>query len=171
VKILQHFKNRISTALLMGICIATLTQLAIAADSPARLEENEVTKSNLSNLFKSAFFKTSLDSDGNLVVQTDGPKVFVTLDSSHKLIIFMTVYEVKKSARIDLKNQFVNKMNDEFVFVRFSIPKKLPDMLVADYHLPFEEGISTYQVIAAIRLFARIVPNAIRASITDDLVE
>lgn len=136
-----------------------------------RLEEHEVTTQSLSKIFKNILFKTSFDDDGDLIVYTDGPRVLVTLNSSQKLTKFMSLYGVKKSARLDIKHELINKLNDQYIFVRFAIPEKRPDVLMADYYLPFEEGVSSYQVAKAIRLFAQVVPNAIRASDTHDLVE
>ena len=135
------------------------------------LAENEVTTSNLTQIFKRAFFKTSLDKDGDLIVHTDGPRVIVTLNQDNKLIKFMTIYGVKESARLDLKHTFTNRMNDEIIVGRFSVPKTRPDMLIADYYLPFEEGIPAFQIVSALRLFARVVPGAIRACDENDLVE
>ncbi len=135
------------------------------------LAEDEVTTSNLAQVFKRAFFKTSIDNDGDLIVQTDGPRVIVTLNQDNKLIKFMTIYGVKESARLDLKHNFTNRMNDEIIVVRFSVPKTRPDMLIADYYLPFEEGIPAFQIVSALRLFARVVPAAIRSCDENDLVE
>lgn len=134
------------------------------------LAEEEVTAANLAQIFKRAFFKTSLDKDGDLIVHTDGQRVIVTLNPDNKLIKFMAVYGLKESARLELKHAFTNKMNHEVIFGRFSIPKSRPDSLIADYYLPFEEGIPAFQIISAIRLFARVAPYAIRACNTDDLV-
>ena len=135
------------------------------------LAEDEVTTSNLAQIFKRAFFKTSVDKDGDLIVHTDGPRVIVTLNQDNKLIKFMTVYGVKESAGLDLKHTFTNRMNDEVIVGRFSVPKTRPDMLIADYFLPFEEGIPAFQIVSALRLFARVVPGAIRACDENDLVE
>lgn len=43
-------------------------------------------------------------------------------------------------------------------------------MVVADYHLPYHQGIPAHQAIHALRLFSRIVPAAIRQCDEDDLV-
>jgi len=135
------------------------------------LVENEVAKESLAALFKRAFMSTSFDEDGDLIVQTDGPRVFVSVDEEKKLLKYMAIYGVKESSPLELKHAFVNKMNDEIIFVRFSIPEQRPDILMADYFLPYEEGIPTFQIVSAIRLFARIVPGAIRACDDNDLVE
>lgn len=135
------------------------------------LSESEVTKENLVSLFKRAFMSTSFDDDDDLVVQTDGPRVYVTIDEEKKLLKYMAIYGVNESSSLELKYALTNKMNDNFIFGRFSIPEQRPDMLVADYYLPYEEGIPTFQIVSAVRLFAKVVQSAIRASDDNDLVE
>ena len=135
------------------------------------LGEDEVTTSNLAQIFKRAFLKTDLDEDGDLRVHTDGPRVMVTVDQDKKLLKFMAVYGVKESARLEMKHAFVNKMNDDIIFGRFSIPEAQPDVLIADYFLPFEEGIPAFQIVSALRWFGKVVPGAISQCDDNDLVE
>lgn len=133
------------------------------------LAESEVTMSNLDELFRQAFFKTSLDKDGDLIVQSDGPRVIVTIDQQKKLVKFMAVYGLREEAALGPKLALVNRMNDEIIYVRFSVPRD--DILVADYFLLFQEGIPAFQLVSSLRLFARVVPAAIRACDQEDLVE
>lgn len=135
------------------------------------LTEQDITTANLDEMFKRAFFKTSLDNDGDLVVHTDGPRVIVTINESNKLLKFMSIYGIKESAPLEAAHAFVNKMNDEIIFARFSVPESRKDVLIADYYIPFEEGLPAFQLVSAMRLFARVVPSAIRACDDDDIVE
>lgn len=135
------------------------------------LAESEVTKENIAGLCKRAFMSTSFDKDGDLVVQTDGPRVVVMVDADKKLIKYLALYGVKKSSPLELKHAFVNKMTDTVIFGRFSIPDRRPDVLVADYFLPYEEGVPAFQIVSALRLFARVVPAAIGACDDNGLVE
>ncbi len=137
--------------------------------SPRLLAESEITTSNLDELFREAFFKTSLDKDGDLIVQSDGPRVIVTVDQQKKLVKFMAVYGLREEAALEPKLALVNRMNDEIIYVRFSVPRD--DILVADYFLLFQEGIPAFQLVSSLRLFARVVPAAIRACDQEDLVE
>lgn len=133
------------------------------------LAESEVTMSNLDELFRQAFFQTSLDKDGDLIVQSDGPRVIVTIDQQKKLVKFMAVYGLRAEVALGPKLALVNRMNDEIIYVRFSVPRD--DILVADYFLLFQEGIPAFQLVSSLRLFARVVPAAIRACDQEDLVE
>ncbi len=133
------------------------------------LAESEVTTSTLDDLFKQAYFKTSLDKDGDLIVQSDGPRVIVTVDQQKKLVKFMAVYGLREEAALEPKLALANRMNDEIIYVRFSVPRD--DILVADYFLLFQEGIPAFLLVSSLRLFARVVPAAIRACDQQDLVE
>ncbi len=130
--------------------------------APEVLEESEVTIPRLTQIFKSAFFKATVDGDGDLMVQTAGPKVWVKIEEKRKLLSFTSLYGLKESAAEKLKLDLVNKMNDQVILARFSVAR--PDLLLADYFLPYEEGILPFQIVSAVRLFGQIVPGAIRAS-------
>ena len=56
------------------------------------------------------------------------------------------------------KSGGINKMNDGVIFCRFSVPEEAPDILTADYYLPFGEGVPAFLVVWALRLFARVDP-------------
>lgn len=125
------------------------------------IPENEITIENLAGLFKRAFFSTSLDDDGDLAVKTDGLLIYIAVEKNHKLLKYMTTFGVKETAPAELKYAFVNKMNDEVLLARFSIPEGFPNTLIADYFIPFEEGIPAFQIVSALRLFTRAVSFAI----------
>jgi len=105
------------------------------------------------------------------VVQTDGPRVLVTIDEDRHLVKYMAIYGVVEWSPIEQKLALSNALNDKFIFARFSIPEKRDDVLIADYFLPYEGGIPAFQIISAIRLFSRVVPAAIRVCDDNNLVE
>ena len=137
------------------------------------LAENEVTTENLATLFKRAFFSTSFDEDGALFVNTDAIRgVLVSVDEEEKALRYLVVYGVKETVPLELKLALVNKMNHGiFSFARFSIDERHPDRLVAEYCIPFEEGISAFQIVSALRLFSQSVSGAIRNCDDNDLVD
>jgi hypothetical protein len=139
--------------------------------NPEFIPENDVNADTLAAIYKRAFFKCDKDSDGDLRVQTDGPKVVVAINENNKLIKFMAIYALKENESDDKKLRFLNRMNDTIVFARFSMPESRPDILMADYYLPYEDGVPAIQVVQAMRVFSKIVVGAIRACDEDDLVE
>lgn len=134
------------------------------------IEENEVTTDILVDLFEQAFYETSVDSDGDVLVNVDTYKVFVILDQDRKLLKYMALHAVKESASPESKLALVNKLNDEYIFCRFSIHGQNSNQLIADYFLSYEKGVTGYQIIRSLRLFGRLVPASIRDCDEDDLV-
>jgi hypothetical protein len=130
-------------------------------DEAEFIPEHAVTAKALAHLFKRAFLKTFIDADGDLVVETDGPRVLVSVDTDLKLVKFMALYALNSPPPREAKRAFADRMNDTMIFCRFSIPQKNDDVLVADYFLPFEEGIPVHQIVSAFRLFVRVIPAAV----------
>lgn len=122
------------------------------------LTEDEVTIPILKEIIESAFLKAILDNDGDLIVHTDnGPRVIMTVDKDRKLIRFLLIYDNESGW---LKAEHTNRMNDSCIFARFSVPDR-GDVITIDYYLPFEGGVTAYQLISALRILARVVPAVI----------
>jgi hypothetical protein len=135
------------------------------------LTESEVTSENIASLFKRAFMSCSIDEDGDLKVQVDDLRVILSIHDGQKLLKMMAIFGVNESSPLELKHAFVNKMNDVYILTRFSIPEQRSDVLMADYFMPYEGGISTHQLVSTTRTFARIARSAIRDCDEHDLVE
>ena len=142
-----------------------------ASEAAEIIAEQEVTPENIRTLFRRAFYSASVDEDGDVCIDTDGPRVFITVKENIKMLRYMTVYGVKESAPLELKNAFANRMNDDVILCRFSISGHDHDSLYADYYLPFGEGVLAFQIVSALRWFARVVPIAIRDADESNLVE
>lgn len=138
------------------------------------LAEDEVTIPNLALLFKNAFLKPTITDNGGLRVEIDGLRVLITVDRETKYLRFAIVYGFRQSAQENLQHSFVNELNSNFIVARFFVRRPTDNThnrLMADYFLPFEEGIPTFQIISAVRRFARLVPSAIGASDKHSLIE
>lgn len=134
------------------------------------IAESEVTTETLVDLFEQAFYKTSVDSDGDVLVNVDDYRVFVILDEDRRFLKYMALHAVKESASQESKLALVNKLNDRYIFSRFSIHGQDSNQLVADYFLSFEKGVTGYQIIRSLRMFARLVPDSISDCDEDGLV-
>ena len=125
----------------------------------------------LQSLFDRALYNSSIDDDDDVVVETEAISVYISISRDNKLLKFMAAYKVDEAAPIELKHALVNKMNDDVIFCRFTIPEHHEDTLIADYFLPFGKNISSFNIVSALRLFALVVPNAIRDCDDNDLVK
>lgn len=143
----------------------------MASEAAEYIVESEVTPKNVRELFARAFYSTQLDDDGDIFVRAEPTSVYVSVNRDNRLLRYAAHYRIDENASLESKHAFVNKLNDSVVFCRFSIPDVYEDTLVADYYLPFEEQITSFQIVSAFRLFTQIVPNAIRDCDDDDLVK
>lgn len=134
------------------------------------LSESDVTANQIRQLFRNAFMKAEIDEDGDVRVHTDaGLKVIVSVDDSRKMLKYMAIYGLKEDAPDYEKHTFVNTLNDNVIFVRFSVPRT--DILMADYFLSYEEGIPAYQIVNTARIFSRVVLGSVSEYDENDLVE
>ena len=125
----------------------------------------------LQSLFDRALFNSSIDDDDDVLVETEAISVYVSINKDNRLLKYTAAYKVDETAPVESKHALVNKMNDDVIFCRFTIPEHHEDTLIADYFLPFGKSISSFNIVSALRLFALVVPNAIRDCDDNDLVK
>jgi hypothetical protein len=122
------------------------------------LTEDELTLSNLKKFFERIYLNASLNDRGHLIVQADGVlPVSITLDQDRKLLKFLLAYD-NGHGQFTLKH--INRINDSYILARFSVSEQ-GDSIYIDYHLPYEGGITPYQLLSVLRLFTRAGANAI----------
>ncbi len=135
------------------------------------VEESDLTLERLAKIFARAFLKTNIDSDGDLRVFTDGPSVLVSLQTGvNSFLKFLTVYDFEDNVPLEAKLALVNKINDRMILVRMSVPENNQDLLVSDYFLPFDGGVVEFQLVSALRLFAKIVLASLKEYDTAGIV-
>jgi hypothetical protein len=135
------------------------------------ITESEMSPRALQSLFDRALFNSSIDDDDDVLVETEAISVYVSINKDNRLLKYTAAYKVDETAPVESKHALVNKMNDDVIFCRFTIPEHHEDTLIADYFLPFGKSISSFNIVSALRLFALVVPNAIRDCDDNDLVK
>ncbi|RKZ46353.1 MAG: hypothetical protein DRR16_01570 [Candidatus Parabeggiatoa sp. nov. 3] len=134
------------------------------------LNEDKVTPTHLLQLFKNAMMKASLDEENDIRVTTVPGSLFLfQVLSEQKMLKYVGMFGFKKRANTSKKWVLLNQLNSEVILSRFSMPRE--DVLLSEYFLPYEEGISSYQVINCLRLFERVTTGAIRQFDGSDLLE
>jgi hypothetical protein len=135
------------------------------------LEEEQVNPSTLLALFENAFMKATLDEDKDIRVTTEhGMTILVEVLVAKKILKYASLFGFKNQANADVaKLEFLNTLNSKIILSRFSMPRA--DILLSEYFLPYEKGISSYQVINSFRLFERVTLAAIREYDKANLVE
>ena len=140
----------------IGLSFAALP--AIAAGAEEIIPENEVTAPKLMALFKAAFIDCKIDEDGDVRIEEDGIKTFLRVTPGKKVITVFSIWNLKEKASELDKLRLVNKLNDELLLVRFSMPD--PKTLWCDYQLRYEKGVYPFQVVTTYRTFLKVVKGA-----------
>lgn len=139
--------------------------------SPELIPEAEVTAENLQALFTRAYYSTSIDEDGDIRVQTDGPNVFIIIDNEKKHLLFNVFYGFKENVSLADKYELANILNYTRGFLRFSVPENAVDTLNIDYRLQYEQGILAFHIVLTVRAFVKDIPILLRLFDENDLVE
>jgi hypothetical protein len=130
----------------------------------------DMNNPKLHELFQAAYMKPMYDRDEDLMIEGhSGMRHIVTADTERKLLKFMSVFGLKADAPRESKLELTNRLNDKVVLVRFSMPKD--DVLLADYFIPFDEGITALQVFSCLKWFDKVTIGAIQDCDDDDIVE
>ena len=143
----------------------------MSPETPEYIVESEVTPENIRQLFARAFYSVHLDEDDDIVVNAEPISVYISINKDNKLLKYTAPFRVDAGAPLTQKHALVNKMNDDVILCRFSIPEDHEDMMLADYFLSFGESIPSFQIVSTIRLFASVVSNAIGDCDDDDLIK
>ena len=117
------------------------------------IQDNEVNIDRLESIFKSEYYNTEHDKDGNLIVHAEGAHIYVKIDSDRKFIGFTAFWVLKERAKEIDKLRFASQLNFDYVFLRYSVPA--PNMLFATYEFPFEGGITPHFIIHMFKLFLK----------------
>jgi len=133
------------------------------------LAEDAVNAVTLGALFSRACYRTSFDSDGDLRIDTDAGRVVVLIDQGRRVIRLVTHFLLKEYADEGAKLAFVNRMNQAFVFARFTLGS--PTRLMTDYTVPFDQGIGAFPLVAVTRRFASSVAGALRTCDEEGVLE
>lgn len=134
------------------------------------IDDEDLSLEKLKDVLDRAFINTSIDRDGDLIAEVNNLNTYVDLYEDKKIIKFMMLLGIDERRTPEEKRAFVNKLNDKVIFTRFAIPEHRNDVLVADYFLPYEKGITGFQIVSSLRLFGKVIPNAINAHDDTEMV-
>jgi len=138
---------------------------------PELIEPSDFTIDRLALLLKNAAIPFQRHEDKFLHIEEDSLRAQLVLIEEHHLFVCRTRYGLRSDAPLDQKLALVNRMNDDLIVVRFSVSEEDPDVLIADYFLPYGEGVHAGQVIHSLKLFCAIVKVAVNNCDEDSLVE
>ena len=134
------------------------------------LTEEEFSAVMVKDFLRSEFINASLDDDGDVIaILDDGSRACITVDSNRKMLKFMMVYAISEDAPLEQKFEMVNRMNDQLVFTRFSVPERDRSALMCDVFLPFEGGLMATQLLKSFRYFIKVTRGAVASQVSDEM--
>lgn len=130
----------------------------------------DITLESLREILNSSYVTNEIDAEDRILATTDsGLKVFITINEANKLIKFALGFRIKDDASEDQKLQLANRVNDKIILVRFAVPT--PEVMVADYFLPYAQGIIPMQVVNSLKLLDRVCRSGIQEHDTHGIVD
>lgn len=162
----MRWQHTIATLVLFTLGFGMYARQARAQDD--LLTEDEVTIPRIKAYFDAAFFKTTVDSDGDLKIEDGGMKTFVRVDPEKKLISMFSLWGLKSTASEIDKLRFINQLNDDLIVVRFCMPRS--SLLWCDYQVKYERGITPFSIVNNYRLFAKVVKGAVTRDDADGII-
>lgn len=123
------------------------------------IEEKDVSPEMIVSIFKRAFFNTQYLSGGVWIDEKNTFAVMIEIETKGKYIKFRSSVGIKESASISEKHAFANMLNDA-VLVRFKIYDEA--ILIGDYYLPYDSGISAFQIVNTYRIFSDVFTRILR---------
>ena len=125
-----------------------------------------LSNESLKAAFDAAMMDTSIDADGDLVVD-DQYHALVTVHPSD-YIRFMSVFRFREESDPVKRLELVNRINDKLIIARASVHNDLT--LMIDWYLPAKGRISKKTVVLALRKFEDII-SSISQKDEDDIID
>lgn len=151
------------------LILATISMPLFSNDIYTLISEDDLSLELMQFYFDAAFYTTDFDSDGDLLIKSDsGMKTFISIKEETSLITFFSIWSIKESIELYDKLKFANKINNELVYVKFSISSR--GDLFCESHILFEGGVSPYTIIKNYKLFELVVKAAISTKDVDDYI-
>lgn len=137
-------------------------------------KKDDVTKENIAEWLNSAGIETIVDDDEDSVYAKRGGidfGVYVKLDKERSRIRLFTFLQCKDDTDADALASFVSKLNDEYIFVRYT--KSIYDdgraFLNGDYDYLYTFGLSVENFVATLKKFASVYIDSIQTEDTEDV--
>ena len=125
-----------------------------------QLAESQVNASALVEVFGSAFMDIDNFKGDSFKVSGEKIPISVQVDTDRKLIKF-SFYNVLKNINIAQAAAIINKMNEDYIFVKFSAVEYEDSIFYsASYFMSYKKGLIKFQLVDNIKAFERITLEA-----------
>jgi len=132
------------------------------------IKETDVNEKTIAAVFQQAYMDCVIDHDNDVKITDDGVRTFVRFDPERKVLTMFNVWPLRESAPLEKKLEWLNRLNNKLVLVRFTMPK--PDSLWCDYQLLVAGGLNPYSLVMTYRLFLNVIRGALSREDPEDFV-
>ena len=112
----------------------------------------EATAEWVNKVFDEAYFKASIDGDGDVRIESDFIS-FISPDDQHRYLQYATYFGWSEGSNFIDRLNFVNRVNDELVLARAAATEK---SLMLDHYLVIAGGITPRQVVTTFKTFEKV---------------
>lgn len=122
------------------------------------IPSNELSVEKINSMLISAFIKSEIDTDGDIVIRKESQVLLLRLYSEDKIIRLFSVYSINNDKSTeDKENSLANKLNVASRTIRFSIVKQENSTaLFSDYNILYDHGIYFEDIIRSIDNFSEV---------------
>lgn len=164
-------------ALALSLPLPVLAQTAARPAPPSRtasatgemVTEANVSRDLLKAMYDAARVPAAVDGGGNLVVSLPQVKLFVLPGKDS--IRFLASYGFAPRATLQERLDLANRINDEYMMARASLPEARPGTLAVDYYVILGPGIGRATLVAMTKRFGEVVVEAVGMLDTDRLIQ
>jgi len=130
---------------------------AIATEGSKSINRENVSKDLLKSVLDDAAFETTLDKDGDVVIE-DKIRCYVLPNKDRGTIRLLTGFTFKSDTPSASRLEAANQINAQFVMVRASVSG---DMLYFDYDVLINDGVSRRGFAHTVKRFCAIPWQAV----------
>ena len=135
------------------------------------IPSEKITLPLIGALFAAAKLGIKVTDEGALIViNTDADlAIEIERDTQRQTLVFRSIKGFDPDSTAEARALLCNRLNENLVFARFAaIPE---DLLVADYFLCYEGGVTAHQILRAYRWFISACRGSLTEFDTDGIVE
>ena len=131
--------------------------------------EEQVNTQRLLELYKQAFIEVELTDSNSLMINPTGRMVIHQyINPDRKTIVFRMGFGLNEEAPMLAKLELANRINNGVGLVRVAVQNA--STLIADYELPYSQGVLSEQIIKTTLSFHLTMALALQEYDPDDLV-
>ncbi len=134
------------------------------------LAESDVSIKSLVECFNSAFIKVVDEENDSFWVPGESLKTKITIDEKRKYLRLSIIYQLSGEITPAVSATQCNKVNDEYIVIRFSALEIQGTQCVAStYYMTYEEGLIAFHLIKMVKKFEQFTVEALREHFADYL--